>query len=159
VRQDTEFFVKFGNIEENVDNRISFGKLFIEISSIYLLTLDKFIFSNLGGKNSDQFYQLFQNAFMAFALVANYGEEDAYAVQGAFISDLNKSINVYYKLPLVSQKENPNEKGTQMYELTRNIAKIIQVDKNILVIQLIEFHLLKNFTNLNSLLKKLLSIN
>lgn len=148
IRGDVESYFDLASSEESPKTyKISFGDLFIEITCVYLLFVDR----TFHEPRFNNFHDLFLEYFVALALQRNYGN-DAYAVTGAFICDLNQRIKIYAGLPFGSADE--SQKNTQSRLSAENIANILLRRRDILFIVLVQNLILKRFVNLFPILDK-----
>lgn len=135
-------------------NFISPGELFVEIASVYLSFIDRFAFSVLSSKSREVFIDTLQDELIALSLLKHYGE-NADIIMGAFISDLNTSIEKYGSLPFM-KNGNESPKGTVMWEFANNVGRIIGIEKHALFKELVMHKIIRDISilQLETLLPK-----
>jgi hypothetical protein len=110
------------------DKNVVLGEVTVEITSIYLSYVNRYIFSNLSKCNLDIFLKYFQTELIESILVRYY-KEIADTMQEPLVADINNRLNYYATLPF-NENSNGSPIGTLMWEFAENVAKIVGKAKN-----------------------------
>jgi hypothetical protein len=136
ISEHTEGFVELGNVGEGSsgdvrkqERFISLGECFVEIASVYLSFIDRFVSSALNEENRTVFMDALHKEFITRALLEHY-RENADMMEDAFVSDLNKRLEAYARLDFYAGEG--DRKDTVLYNFAKIIGKIVGKEKNAL---------------------------